>query len=163
MIHGNFNQNIVRLDANNDVSNELEYKQFCSVANSKAGVRDFANPENNTNLGNSSNSNDSQRDDIINKIEYQQPQLSNKHRTFMLYKKETMINEVDELINKYKLLKKEIDIFGNDDTVSTRIYKQLKIQLANNFMIQVLKYIKKYRTETNPNPYFIEQLIDIVM
>ena len=81
----------------------------------------------------------------------------------MLYKKETMISEVEELINKYKLLKKEIDIFGNDDTVSARIHKQLKTQLANNFIVQVLKYIKKYRTEANPNPYFIEQLIDIVM
>jgi hypothetical protein len=101
----------------------------------------------------------------ITKIEYQTPQLSNKYRNFMIYKKETMINEIEELIGKYDVMKKELDIYiiHNNVDVSNKKFKELKQQFANNFIEHLLKYIKKYRKVAEPNPYFIKQLIDTIL
>jgi protein-tyrosine phosphatase len=142
IIQGNINQSFVKLDAENDVSNEVEYKQF--------SMSKCINNVNNNVIG-----------DTITKLEYQKPQLSNKYSTFILYKKETMINEVEELINKYKLLKTEIDIFN--DNIDDKTFIIIKQQIVNNFMSDILKYVKKYRKVSYPNPYFVEQLIDIII
>ena len=165
IIHGGFNQSIVRLDADNDVSNEVEYKQYCNSRNlNNTGIKDFVSTTTATTNANN---------DIVSTLEYQKPALSNKYKSFMLYKKETMINEVEELISKYNLLQKELNIFvssGSSDSSSSsndmdyvRTYNQLKQQFSNNLIVQIIKYVKKYRISAYPNPYFVEQLVDIIM
>lgn len=145
VIRGNFNQNIVNLGSDNDVSNEVEYKQFGKSRNTNTNskIRDTYNED-------------------INQIEYIKPELSNKYRNFINYKKETMIREVDELMEKYKLFQKEMNIFA-DEIVSDTSIEQLKQQFANNFIVQILKYIKKYRSMASPNSYFVSQLIELLI
>ena len=147
VIRGNFNQNIVNLGSDNDVSNEVEYKQFGKSRN--------------TNTNTYSKIRDTYNEDI-NQIEYIKPELSNKYRNFINYKKETMIREVDELMEKYKLFQKEMNIFA-DEIVSDTSIEQLKQQFANNFIVQILKYIKKYRSMASPNSYFVSQLIELLI
>ena len=149
VIRGNFNQNIVNLGSDNDVSNEVEYKQFGKSRNT------------NINQNTHSKIRDTQNEDI-NQIEYIKPELSNKYRNFINYKKETMIREVDELMEKYKLFQKEMNIFA-DDIVSDTSIEQLKQQFSNIFIVQILKYIKKYRSMASPNSYFVSQLIELLM
>jgi conjugal transfer/entry exclusion protein len=79
----------------------------------------------------------------------------------MNYKKETMCNEVEELISKYKLLQTEIAIFSND-IVSVKKVEQFTKQLANNFTTDILIYIKKYRKTAHPNLYFIKQIAKLL-
>ena len=151
VIRGNFNQNIVNLGSDNDVSNEVEYKQFGKSRNT------------NTNINQNTHSQirDTYNEDI-NQIEYIKPELSNKYRNFINYKKETMIREVDDLMEKYKLFQKEMNIFA-DEIVSDTSIEQLKQQFANNFIVQILKYIKKYRSMASPNSYFVSQLIVLLI
>lgn len=148
IIRGNFNQSIVNLISDNDVSNEAEYKQFGKSRN-KIDIK-YTNSITDT------------VNDSITTLEYIKPKLTNKYHNFMNYKKETMIHQVEELIEKYKLLQKEINIFS-DDIVSVKSIEQLKQQFANNFIVQILKYVKTYRSIASPNPYFISQLIDLLM
>lgn len=159
IIRGRFSQSVVDLSSVNDVSNEIEYKQFGLVNRNGInmdGVKFTANKRGTEN----------EEENDITRIEFQKPVLNNKYRSFMLYKKESMINEVNRLIEKYEFLQKEIDIFkANDGSIvdteqNERTINQLKQQFSNNFMIQIIQYIKKYRKEANPNTYFIIQLID---
>ena len=152
IICGNFNQSVVNLFSDNDVSNEVEYKQFGKSKN-KLNIK-------------YTNSSPDTINDTISKIEYIKPELSNKYRNFINYKKETMISEVEELIKKYKLLQKEINILTVDivpDKATDKSTDQLKIQFANNFIKHILQYIKSYRTTASPNPYFITQLVDLLI
>ena len=88
-----------------------------------------------------------------------------------------MLNEVDELINTYSILKKEITLFKNDSDRNNsgsdgggykniddlnQIINQRKQNAGNHFIIQLLKYVKTYRKEANPNPYFITQLCEYI-
>ena len=80
-----------------------------------------------------------------------------------------MLNDVDELIKMYSILKKEITVFkkSNDDTYKNidelnNVIKNMKKQSSNHFIIQLLKYVKTYRQIANPNPYFITQLCEYI-
>jgi len=163
IIQGNLNQAIVKLDADNDVSNELEYKQFGNFKYTKhKGVRDVAIASNRQGNGNGNTDGEFEN---ITKLEFQAPQLSNKYRNFMIYKKETMINEIEELIGKYEIMKQDLNILvvHNNIDISSKKFKELKQQFSNNFIVLLLKYIKKYRKVAEPNPYFITQLTDTIL
>lgn len=179
VIQGNFNQSILILDTDNDVSNEAEYKQISNDNirknnNNQTNIREFVNPLNNNNANNNKPVDNELK---IDKVEYQKPQLNinNKYRTFMLYKKETMISEIEKIITKYKLLKKELDIYTNNDTtednirgsigddvISNKAIATMKQKLSANLFDVIMKYVKKYRKIASPNSYFIEQLINII-
>jgi hypothetical protein len=163
IIQGNLNQAIVKLDADNDVSNELEYKQFGNFKYTKhKGVRDVAIASNRQGNGNGNTDGEFEN---ITKLEFQAPQLSNKYRNFMIYKKETMINEIEELIGKYEIMKQDLNILvvHNNIDISSKKFKELKQQFSNNFIVLLLKYIKKYRKVAEPNLYFITQLTDTIL
>jgi hypothetical protein len=156
IICGNFNQSVVNLFSDNDVSNEVEYKQFGKSRN-KLNIK--------YNSSRTNTANDTANDNITT-LEYIKPELSNKYLNFINYKKETMISEVDELIKKYKLFQKEIHILTADivsDKSKEQSLEQSKEQFANNFITQILNYIKKYRSIASPNPYFITQLVDLLI
>jgi hypothetical protein len=72
----------------------------------------------------------------------------------MIYKKQTMIEEINNLINIYNKQKHAFNSYDNNES------KHLKNQIADTFFKQLLEYVKKYRTIACPNPYFINQLID---
>lgn len=147
IICGNFNQCIVNLCSDYDVSDEAEYKKFGKFKN-KLNIK-YNNPRADT------------VNDNISTFEYIKPELSTKYLNLITYKKETMISEVEELCEKYKLFKKEINIRSTDVLLNKSMehsLEQIKTQFANNFITQILKYIKNYRTVALPNPYFINQL-----
>ena len=80
-------------------------------------------------------------------------------------KKETMINEIEELIGKYEIMKQDLNILvvHNNIDILSKKFKELKQQFSNNFIVLLLKYIKKYRKVAEPNPYFITQLTDTIL
>jgi hypothetical protein len=169
IIQGNFNKNSLNLDGNNDNDNDIyssiEYNKFIKI-----------NKDNNSSNNNSTNNYTFEK---ISTVDHIKPQLNNKEKNFIIYKKETMLHDVEDLISAYTILKKEITIkkksvdSGSDTTFDftnsantindlNTIIKNMKKQSGNHFIIQILKYIKKYRPEANPNPYFLNQLSDII-
>jgi hypothetical protein len=154
LIKSGFNQDNIDLDLDNMESNEIDYRRFGNQAlgvtadgmSSKIGVEN-RNVEENDFIG-------------VSKIKYDRPQFGDKVKNFIRYKKEGMISEVEELRCKYNLLDIEIREFsqGGDDGTT----KKLKDTLKNNLMVQIFKYVRKYRKQAAPNEYFIDQLINLL-
>ena len=100
----------------------------------------------------------------IQTLEFQRPEFNqnqnqnHKQRNFVQYKKETMIEELAELTQKYKTLKTELDNFiGVSEIGSGNVNKyneQFKKQLARNLYGLIIKYVRKYRAIAEPNPHF---------
>lgn len=174
IIQGYFHKKNLNLEDCNDIYNSIEYNKFLKD-------KTFNNKFTNSYDGISNQSNHSITNDNYETIttkEHIKPQLNNKEKNFILYKKEKMLNEVDELISTYSMLKKEITLFKNDshsidgdssDDSShknidelNQIINQRKQNSGNHFIIQLLKYVKTYRIEANPNPYFITQLCEYI-
>jgi hypothetical protein len=165
IIQGHFHKKDLNLEDCNDIYNSIEYNKFIKdkklekkLDNKMADRYDGLNTQKQNHLY-----------DIINTTEHIKPQFSNKEKNFILYKKEKMLNDVDELIKMYSLLKKEITVFkkSNDDTYKNidelnNVIKNMKKQSAHHFIIQLLKYVKTYRQNANPNPYFITQLCEYI-
>ena len=175
IIQGHFHKKSLNLDNYNDnynnnndddIYNSVEYNKFIKINNNTKKKVSY----NETNYNH----------EKINTTEHIKPNLSNKEKNYIVYKKEVMLNEIDELINTYTLLKKEINIkkrYDNSecsDEVSdnntsyktidelNKIIKNMKDQSGKHFIIQLLKYIKKYRSCAEPNPYFIKQLSESI-
>jgi hypothetical protein len=178
IIQGYFHKKNLNLEDCNDIYNSIEYNKFLK---DKTLNNKFNNKFTNSYDGISNQSNHSITNDNYETIttkEHIKPQLNNKEKNFILYKKEKMLNEVDELISTYSMLKKEITLFKNDshsidgdssDDSShknidelNQIINQRKQNSGNHFIIQLLKYVKTYRIEANPNPYFITQLCEYI-
>ena len=168
IIQGNFHKKSLNLENNDndDIYNSIEYNKFIKLNNN---IKKKSTYTNDTNY------------EKITTSEHIKPRLSNKEKTYIVYKKEVMLNEMDDLIHTYSVLKKEISIKkkcgngnSNDDNDNdgsnsyktidelNNIIKNMKDQSGRHFIIQLLKYIKKYRTCAEPNPYFMNQLIDII-
>jgi len=183
IIQGYFHKKNLNLEDCNDIYNSIEYNKFLKdktlnnkfnnkFTNSYDGI---SNQSNQSNHSNHSITNDNY--ETITTKEHIKPQLNNKEKNFILYKKEKMLNEVDELISIYSILKKEIILFKNDSDRNNsssdgggyknidelnQIINQRKQNSGNHFIIQLLKYVKTYRIEANPNPYFITQLCEYI-
>ena len=85
----------------------------------------------------------------ISRIEYTKPDFGNKYRNFMIYKKQTMITEIDEIKVKYNTTSRDRDNGTcNGDLSST--YTDL------------LSYVVKYRPIACPNERFRSQLISLL-
>ena len=158
IIQGNFHKKNLNLDLEDctDIYNSIEYNKFIKDKKSKQNSYDRINNQDNLH-------------ENINKLEHIKPQFSNKEKNFILYKKEKMLQDVDELIKIYSLLKKEITVFKqtNDNNYQNieelnNIIKNMKQQSGNHFILQILKYVKTYRKEANPNSYFITQLCEFI-
>lgn len=138
VIQGRFSQSLVDTTSGNDVSNEIEYNKFIGKQNAVitdgvARVRYNNHQDNGAAVGKNN-------DEEISRIEYITPQLGNKYRSFMNYKKDTMIAEINKIVDLYKLG------LSRPDCDSDKIYADL------------LEYVKKYRTIACPNAYFEKQL-----
>ena len=192
IIQGNFNKNILNLEECNDIYNSIEYNKLIKEkkrqreynsgdydVNSYDGISN-KNRKHDRYDDNSDNDLDNDLDKIT-KVAHIKPQLNNREKNFIIYKKENMLNDVDKLIYDYNILKKEISIKkkcksddddgdddnDNDNTYKTvnelnKIIKTMKKQSGNHFIIQILKYIKTYRKTAEPNSYFINQLSEYI-
>ena len=125
ILKNNFDQSIVDITSNSDASNEIEYSKItrCKLVSTPIDNSDITNE--------------------ISHIEYIKPQFINKYRTFMIYKKQTMIDEIEKLKITFQNMNRSLN------TIET-MYNELAI------------YIKKYRTIAQPNPYFKKQLIQLL-
>jgi hypothetical protein len=169
IIQGNFHKKSLNLEnndndncSNDDIYNSVEYNKFIKMNNNTKKKTSYNDTNNNY--------------EKINTTEHIKPSLSNKEKNYIVYKKEVMLNEIDDLINIYTLLKKEINIKkrcdsdeGIDDNASyktinelNKIIKNMKDQSGQHFIIQLLKYIKKYRSCAEPNSFFIKQLSESI-
>jgi hypothetical protein len=160
IIQGHFHKKTLNLDdtSDNNIYNSIEYNKFIKDNNTKK-KRSYDTNDNNTTT----------KYEKINTLEHIKPILSNKEKFYIVYKKETMLNEIDDLIQTYNVLKKEITVFkkSNDEIYKNidelnKIINTMKVQSGKHFIIQLLKYIKKYRTCASPNPYFINQLSESI-
>ena len=164
IIQERFHKKSLNLENNNDIYNSIEYNKF---------IKDNKKKYNYDGINNGNN-NDYEK---INTNNNTMPQFNDKERSFNLYKKEKMLSEVDELIDTYNKLKKEITIYKKNDNNNicinfdktknyknvnelNQIIKTMKLEAGHQFIINLLNYIKKYRREANPNPYFINQIIE---
>lgn len=139
ILKGRFDQTIVNLDADNDVSNEMEYKQIIGAKRKVTFNPDVVD------IGSSSKEVEMKNMKEISYVtNYVHPELNNKHRAFMLYKKETMIKEIYTLMETYNQRENE------------------KQKQNFSLMTDILKYVVKYRKQSDPNPYFIEQLTTLL-
>ena len=172
-----FHKKSLNLENNNDIYNSVEYNKFIKN-NIKKSNYDGVNNSNGNSNGNSNNNdinnNDYERININNNT---MPQFNDKEKSFNLYKKEKMLSDVDELIDTYNKLKKEITIYkkNNDNNISidfnktknykdvnelNQIVKKMKLEAGHHFIKELIKYITKYRKQARPNPYFIKQIIE---
>ena len=168
-----FHKKSLNLENNNDIYNSIEYNKFIKN-NIKKSNYDGVNNSNGNSNNNDINNNDYER---INTNNNTMPQFNDKEKSFNLYKKEKMLSNVDELIDTYNKLKKEITIYkkNNDNNTSidfdttkyykdvnelNQIVKKMKIEAGQHFIKELIKYITKYRKEARPNPYFIKQIIE---
>jgi len=175
IMHGRFHKKTLNLENNNYIYNSIEYNKFIKD-NKKNYSYDGMNYGKNANAGtyNDGDNNDYEK---INKNNEIKPQFNNKKTSFILYKKEKMLLDVDELIHTYETLKKEITIYKKDTNTNicinfdktknyknvnelNQILKNMKLQAGTYFIGSLLTYVKKYRREANPNPYFIKQIIE---
>ena len=160
IIHGNINQNDINIYSNtndcNDVCNEIEYKKLCNNnSTSSNSPKNINNTTNNTTTNNTTNNTTNFTIEKITQINYQLPKLTNKYSDFIVYKKSTMIDEVNELINKYALIQKELSLF-----IDGNYTQEHKKKLTTILFKSLLNYITKYRPQANVNSNFITQLID---
>jgi hypothetical protein len=139
VIQGGFNQSAVDTTSSNDVSNEIEYNKFSGkqsvlladgVSAVRYNKRQQDSDDNTEGAGASANGHEE-----ISRLEYQIPKLGGKYRTFMNYKKDTMIIEIRNIAESY-----------NNGKNTDKIYDRL------------LAYVKKYRAVACPNTYFEKQL-----
>ena len=162
LIKSNFNQDNIKMDLDNVVSNEIDYRRF---GNQALGVTADGIKGMSTKIGDgsgSSGSGSSENENIeINKMSYDRPQFGDKVKNFIRYKKEGMISEVEELRCKYNVIDREIKDFSSMNSDEVTI-KKLKDTLKNNLMVQIFKYVRKYRKEAAPNEYFLDQLLNLL-
>jgi len=171
-----FHKKSLNLENNNDIYNSIEYNKFIKD-NIKKFNYDGVNNSNNDNGNNGNNSNNDINDERINTNNNIMPQFNDKEKSFNIYKKEKMLSDVDELIDIYNKLKKEITIYkkNNDNNISidfnktknykdinelNKIVKKMKLEAGQHFIKELIKYITKYRKQARPNPYFIKQIIE---
>jgi len=164
IIKGGINQCIIILNdnnnehnINNDVCNIIEYNKLIDSKKKQLQYKDNINNINNIN---------NIYHEKISTIENELPKLSKKENNFVLYKKQKMITDVDELISNYKILKKELDNYKKQIFIETEesqeLFKNMKIELSTKMLNSILQYIKSHRYCVSPNAHFINQLGDLL-
>ena len=94
------------------------------------------------------------------------PRLSKKEENFIIYKKQKMINNIEDIISNFNLLTKELQHFKKTTFVDTEetqeLYDNMKAKFASKIVSQLLDYVKTHRTIALPNNNFINQLCTII-
>ena len=160
IVKGFLNQSIVKIEDENIYSNDnfnidncniIEYRKL-SENNKKH--RHYVNPNSYSDTEN------------ISKNEQEIPRLSKKEENFILYKKRKMIDDIDNIIVKYKLLKKDLYNFNNETFVETEenneLFTNMKFQFTSQILKLLLNYVTSHRAIAMPNPNFLNQLSQIL-
>jgi len=149
IIKGECHHSIVNYD--NELCNLFEYKKL--LENNKK--------QNNHNNQNNQNHNNTYSEKISSN-DQELPKLSKKEESFIMYKKQKMISDIDDIISNYNLLKKELDNFNKQTFVETEetqeLYDNMKMQFGVKIVNQLIKYVRSYRECASPNNNFIKQL-----
>lgn len=152
ILQGDFDQSCIDTTIGADVSNEIEFRKF------NRHIMQSQSPEqvdgiavkyyNHDGDGDANTTSQSPEKGIehgeISRLEYIKPQFINKYRNFMIYKKQTMLDEIEKI--------KEVYTNTSSNTKIT----------ADDIYTQLLEYVKKYREIACPNPYFKSQLINLL-
>jgi len=187
IIKGGINQCIVILNnennkhnINNDVCNIIEYNKLIDSKKQHIEYKDNSNYNHNHNHNYNYNSKKNENrnnlfDEKISSIENEIPRLSKKEENFVLYKKQKMITDIDELISNYKILKKELDNYKKQIFIETKetketeetketqeLIKNMKIEFSSKMLKEILQYVKSHRSCISPNAHFINQLGDLL-
>ena len=77
-----------------------------------------------------------------------------------------MIDDIDNIIVKYKLLKKDLYNFNNETFVETEenneLFTNMKFQFTSQILKLLLNYVTSHRAIAMPNPNFLNQLSHIL-
>ena len=162
IIHGKFNQCIINLDKEhmNTISNIIDYRKYTErkLKSSSKNIDVYINDRNDNGNGNGNGNNY----ETISRIEHELPRLTKKEASFILYKNQKMIDDINELSNIFKIYYKQIQYFKIDILVeteeTTETIDKLKQKLSNCLMKEILMYVKSHREIASPNISFIKQL-----
>ena len=164
IIQGKFNQSTLNLEQSNDIYNSIEYKK---IIENLSQIKSEPKHKKTKNQKHNEYNEQHNEDEKITTHDHVKPQLSKKDETFIIYKKHEMVNDINNLINKYKLLKQEIVNMSNypilDTEESKETFLSVKYKISYEFINQIIFYAKKYRSISCPNAYFVKQLCDILL
>ena len=169
--NNNNNNNNNEHNINNDVCNIIEYNKLIDSKKQHIEYKDNSNYNYNHNYNSNSKKNENKNrnnlfDEKISSIENEIPRLSKKEENFVLYKKQKMITDIDELISNYKILKKELDNYKKQIFIETEetqeLIKNMKIEFSSKMLKEILQYVKSHRSCISPNAHFINQLGDLL-
>ena len=147
----NFDYNNIKIIGNDAKSNLIEHNNLAK--NSKV-KRDNIN----SNSSRSNNSNVTTNQENVTKNTQELPQLNVKEEHFITYKKQNMLNDVDELVCRYKDLKNKMVLFANFENSNDPELQKF----SNTFIEHLISYSKRYRSISYPNPNFIKQLTKLL-
>jgi hypothetical protein len=145
-----FDYNNIKIIGNDTKSNLIEHNNLAK--NSKVKRSDINSYKTNTSVSNNSNQ------ENVSKNSQEQPQLNVKEEHFIIYKKQNMLSDIDELVSRYNYLKNKMVLHGNFENAN-----DLELQkFTNTFIAYLIDYSKKYRSISCPNPNFVKQLTTLL-
>ena len=147
-----FDYNNIKIIGNDFKSNLIEHNNLSKNSKIKRN-----NIDNNSNSSRSNKSNNTTQENI-SKNTQELPQLNIKEEHFITYKKQNMINDVDELVSRYKYLKDKMVLSANFENLND----PEKQKFAKTFITYLIDYSKKYRSISCPNPNFVKQLATLL-
>ena len=141
----NFDYNNIKIIGNDAKSNLIEHNNLAK--NSKVKRDDSNSPRSN-------NFNITTNQENVTKNTQELPQLNVREEHFITYKKQNMLNDIDELVCRYKDLKNKMVLFANFENVNDPELQKF----CNTFIEHLISYSKRYRSISCPNPNFVKQL-----
>ena len=152
ILKGGMNQCIVKIEDDkhnsNEVCNLIEYNKLIENKKIKKMQNSYMDSE-----------------QITSNIQ-EQPKLSKKEESFIIYKKQKMIADIEDIICNYNLLTKELEYFKKTTFVETEetleLYDNMKAKFAAKIFSQLLDYVKTHRDIALPNNTFINQICSIM-
>ena len=156
MIRGkcqNFDYNNIKIIGNDARSNLIEHNNLAKTSKVKRGGSNSVS----NSVSNSSRSNNSTLENV-SKNTQELPQLNVKEEHFITYKKQNMLNDVDELVSRYKYLKDKMVVRVNFENLNDPELQKF----ANIFITHLIDYSKKYRSISCPNTNFVKQLATLL-
>ena len=152
IIKGGFNQCIVKMDDDIDncnyASNLIEYQKLIENNKRKPTTNSYIDSEQ------------------ISRNIQEIPRLSKKEANFINYKKQKMINDIDNIMCDYNLLNKELHNFKKTTFVETEeteeLFENMQSKFSSKIFSEILKYVKSHRGTAMPNNNFINQLCKIL-
>ena len=161
IIKGEFTQSIVNLhnDINTEINSEINNNMDLSINNMIEYKKLI---ENNSKFTKSQIKSTYIDNEKISTNPQELPKLSKKEENFIIYKKQKMFSDIEEIASNYNLLLKELNNFKKTTFVETEetqeIYENMKDKFASKIFTQLFKYIKLHRECAMPNNSFINQL-----